>query len=173
MRHSALEKRDRVLVLGGAGAVGAFAVQIAIALGAEVSATVLHSHRDFVKRLGAHHVIDVDHEQFDQGATYDVVVDTVGGDDLARAYAVLRPHGHLLTLQAPPHSVLVREHGGSGGVLRRDRGQGGALGGHQAGRRRSAPHGDCSHVPLGEGPAAYRSGARSPRAPGKTVLLVH
>ena len=99
-------------MLGGAGGVGAFAVQIAHALGADVTTTVLTSHLEFASRLGAERVINVDEEQFDRdGRRYDVVIDTVGGETLQRSFAVLHRGGRLVTLQAPPDADLAREHG--------------------------------------------------------------
>lgn len=170
--HAAVRPGDRVLVVGGAGAVGSLAVQIAAVLGAEVTATVLHSHLDFVQSLGADRIIDVDLEDLDGGPTYDVVIDTVGGQSLERAFGVVRRGGRLVTLQAPVDPDLARERGIEaiffivGPDLRTlvavaDLAATGKL------------HIEVAATyPLTDGRAAYLSGALSPRPPGKTVLVV-
>jgi NADPH:quinone reductase-like Zn-dependent oxidoreductase len=84
---ASLESGQHVLVHGGAGGVGSFAVQIAAALGARVTATASARDREFVSGLGADQVIDYADERFEDhvdGA--DVVLDTVGGDTQARSW---------------------------------------------------------------------------------------
>jgi NADPH:quinone reductase-like Zn-dependent oxidoreductase len=84
---ASLESGQHVLVHGGAGGVGSFAVQIAAALGARVTATASVRDREFVSGLGADQVIDYADERFEDhvdGA--DVVLDTVGGDTQARSW---------------------------------------------------------------------------------------
>lgn len=98
-RHGRLKKGQRVLIHGGAGAVGAFAVQFARYTEAEVYATASGRDRDFVLSLGADVFIDYHREDFTVAARgMDLVVDTVGGDTLARSYGVVRPGGRLVTL---------------------------------------------------------------------------
>jgi NADPH:quinone reductase-like Zn-dependent oxidoreductase len=173
VHHAGVGKGDRVLVLGGAGGVGAFAVQIARALGADVTTTVLTSHLDFARGLGADRVIDVSQESFDgDEPSYDVVIDTVGGDTLRRSFAVLRRGGRLVTLQAPPDADLAREHGVEAVffIVGPDRETLAAVA--------DLADRDQLHIeiaatyPLTGGRAAYLSGAESPRPPGKTVLVV-
>jgi NADPH:quinone reductase-like Zn-dependent oxidoreductase len=101
--HAAVRPGEEVLVHGGAGGVGALTVQLAAQLGAEVTATVRSDTRDLVQGFGARRVIDTRTEAFDEtGATYDVVIDTVGGQTLDRSFGVLRRGGRLATLSAPP-----------------------------------------------------------------------
>jgi NADPH:quinone reductase-like Zn-dependent oxidoreductase len=101
--HAGVRRDDEVLVHGGAGGVGGFAVQLAVVLGARVTATCLRADVEYVRTLGADDVVDVETQAFDaRHARYDVVLDTVGGSTLNRSWAVLRPRGRLVTLQRPP-----------------------------------------------------------------------
>lgn len=96
-----LEPGERVLVHGGAGAVGSFAVQIARLCGAHVSATVSAHNVALVRRLGADVTIDHRTTHFEEVAReLDVVLDTVGGETLERSWRVLRPGGRLVTVAA-------------------------------------------------------------------------
>ncbi|MEV6027541.1 zinc-binding dehydrogenase [Streptomyces sp. NPDC052036] len=79
-------------------------MQIAAALGARVTATASAHDREFVAGLGADRVIDYADERIEDhvdGA--DVVLDTVGGDTLARSWAALRPGGTLVSIVQPPN----------------------------------------------------------------------
>jgi NADPH:quinone reductase-like Zn-dependent oxidoreductase len=90
---------ERVLVHGGAGGVGSMLVQLAKARGAYVVATASSRNHDYLLGLGADQTIDYRSTRFeDVVAPVDVVVDTVGGDTLARSPAVLRDGGRLVTL---------------------------------------------------------------------------
>jgi NADPH:quinone reductase-like Zn-dependent oxidoreductase len=97
----------RVLVNGAAGGVGSFAVQIAAALGAEVTGVCSTRNVDLVRSLGATHVVDHRTDDFtDAGTRYDVVLDNVGNQPLHRLRRVLTPVG-----------TLVANAGGSPGHL--------------------------------------------------------
>ncbi|MFE2580459.1 NADP-dependent oxidoreductase [Streptomyces sp. NPDC059378] len=101
--HGSLAKGQHVLVHGAAGGVGSFAVQIAAALGARVTATASARDREFVTGLGAGLVVDYKNERFeDHVGDVDVVLDTVGGDTLTRSWATLRPGGTLVSIVQPP-----------------------------------------------------------------------
>ena len=94
-----LEPGERVLVQGGAGAVGLYAVQLAHNRGAGVTTTVSTQDIDFVKRLGADEAIDYKVSRFEKDVReVDVVFDTVGGDTLDRSWAVLKPGGRMVTV---------------------------------------------------------------------------
>ena len=102
--HAHVVAGESVLVLGGAGGVGAYVVQLAHHLGAFVSATVKTSDTvSYVRGLGADEVLV---RQAD--AAFDVVIDTVGGAALAAGYDHVRRGGRLVTLSAPPGEGLRR-----------------------------------------------------------------
>ena len=92
---------ERILIHGGAGAVGLYAVQLAHTLGSRVVTTVSSQDIDFVKRLGADEAIDHKVSRFEeQVRDVDVVFDAVGGDTLERSWGVLRPGGRMITIAA-------------------------------------------------------------------------
>ncbi len=96
---------QRVLVNGAGGGVGTFAVQIAAALGAEVTGVCSTGNVELVRSIGAAHVIDYTTEDFTAGPTrYDVILDNVSNLPLKRIRGVLTPKG-----------ILVLNGGGSPG----------------------------------------------------------
>ena len=96
-----LQPGERVLVHGGAGAVGIFAVQLAKLHGARVTATASARDRDFVESLGAERVIDYHASRIeDEVGELDVVFDTVGGETLGRSWSLLKPLGRMVTIAA-------------------------------------------------------------------------
>jgi NADPH:quinone reductase-like Zn-dependent oxidoreductase len=98
-----------VLVHGGAGGVGAFAVQIAKVLGARVSATASAGDIEYVRSLGADEVIDYKAARFEEVVTdVDVVLDPIGGPTTEASLGVLNDGGTLIVLGAPP-TVTVPE----------------------------------------------------------------
>lgn len=122
--HGHLRRGQRVLVHGGAGGVGSFVVQIAAALGAEVSATAAGRDLDFVRSLGADIAVDYAHDRFeDRVHDVDLVVDLVGGPTLDRSWQVVRPGGTVVGVAAPPDAEEAARHGARGVffVVRPDR----------------------------------------------------
>jgi NADPH:quinone reductase-like Zn-dependent oxidoreductase len=94
---------ERVLVHGGAGGVGSMVVQIAKAKGAYVFATASERNQDYLRRIGVDEPIDYRATRFEDVALdIDLVIDTVGGDTLARSAAVLRDGGRLVTTAGTP-----------------------------------------------------------------------
>jgi NADPH:quinone reductase-like Zn-dependent oxidoreductase len=94
-----LQRGERVLIHGGAGGVGIFAVQLAHWRGAHVVATASGKNLDFVKSLGADQVIDYRSEKFeDTVSEVDAIFDAVGGDTLARSWRLLKNGGKLVTV---------------------------------------------------------------------------
>jgi len=100
-----LQPGEQVMVIGAAGGVGSFAVQIAKAFGARVTGVCSTSKADLVRSLGADDVIDYTNDEIDRnGARYDVVIDTAGNRPLSLLRRALTPHGRLV--------VVGGEHGG-------------------------------------------------------------
>jgi len=96
-----LEAGERVLIHGGAGAVGLYAVQLAHIFGARVITTVSGRDIDLVKRLGADEAIDYEASRFEiEVKDVDVVFDAVGGETLDRSWGVLKPDGRMITIAA-------------------------------------------------------------------------
>jgi NADPH:quinone reductase-like Zn-dependent oxidoreductase len=99
MDRARLRSGETVLVHGGAGAVGVFAIQLAHLHGARVITTVSARNADFVRNLGADEVIDYQTTPFDEVVRgVDVVFDTVGGDTLDRSWNLLNRDGRLVTI---------------------------------------------------------------------------
>ena len=89
---------QKVLINGASGGVGTFAVQIAKALGAEVTGVTSTRNVDLVRSIGADHVIDYTREDFTEGAErYDVILDNVGNHSMARTRRALTPVGTLIS----------------------------------------------------------------------------
>jgi NADPH:quinone reductase-like Zn-dependent oxidoreductase len=100
--HGRVPAGQHVLVHGGAGGVGGYAVQLAAAAGAVVTATASARDADVVAGLGASRVIDYTSRFEDQVSDVDLVIDVVGGEVMARSWAVLRPGGTLIGIAEPP-----------------------------------------------------------------------
>ena len=98
---------SHVLVHGGAGGVGAFAVQIAKALGARVTATASAGDIEYVRSLGADVVIDYKATPFEEVVSdVDVVLDPIGGRTAEASLGVLNDGGSLISLAGPPAVTL-------------------------------------------------------------------
>ncbi|MEP7015904.1 MAG: NADP-dependent oxidoreductase [Verrucomicrobiota bacterium] len=101
-----------VLVHGGSGGVGSFAIQIAKSRGARVIATASTSNQDLLKELGADIAIDYTKAKFEDVAKdVDVVIDPVGHDTLARSYAVVKKGGIIVSLVARCDPAELQKHG--------------------------------------------------------------
>ena len=102
-----LEAGETILIHGGAGGVGSFAVQLAKDLGAVVIATASSPNHHYVRRLGADRVIDYNEEDFVEVVdACDVVFDTIGGDTQVRSYHVLKPGGRLVWVAHGPDGFV-------------------------------------------------------------------
>ena len=89
-----VETGHRVLIIGASGGVGSYAVQLAKALGAEVTGVSSTKKLDLVRSLGADHVIDYTREDFADGAErYDLILDIAGNPTLTRLRRALTPTG--------------------------------------------------------------------------------
>lgn len=103
---------SHVLVHGGAGGVGAFAVQIAKVLGARVTATASAGDIDYVRSLGADVVIDYKATPFEEIVSdVDVVLDPIGGRTTEASLRVLNDGAVLITLAGPPEVTLPEGRG--------------------------------------------------------------
>src|SRR6266852_56382 len=110
--HGNLKAGQRVLILGGSGGVGLYAVQFAHWKGAHVIATTSTSNVDFVRSLGAEAAIDYTKARVeDEVHNVDLVLDTVGGTALASALPTLKRGGTLVTIAGQPDEVKARELG--------------------------------------------------------------
>jgi NADPH:quinone reductase-like Zn-dependent oxidoreductase len=99
---------ERVLVIGAAGGVGSFAVQIAVASGAEVTAVCRGAKADFVRSLGAVDVIDHTSQPIGAlGGGYDAVLDIAGNRTLRELRSVLTPHGRLVIVGGEGGGALI------------------------------------------------------------------
>ena len=88
---------QRVLINGASGGIGIYAVQIAKALGADVTGVCSSANVDMVKRLGADHVIDYTTEDFVSGTPrYDLIFDNVGNHTFTQLRRVLTPQGVVI-----------------------------------------------------------------------------
>ncbi len=95
--HGKVRSGQKVLINGASGGVGPFAVQIAKALGAEVTAVCSTGNVEMVRSIGADHVIDYTREDFTKGAPrYDVILDNVASHSLSETRRALTPEGVLL-----------------------------------------------------------------------------
>ncbi|HEV8196874.1 MAG TPA: NAD(P)-dependent alcohol dehydrogenase [Gemmatimonadales bacterium] len=98
-----IQPGQRILVTGSSGGVGSFAVQIAKAFGAEVTALCSTRSVELVRSLGADHVIDYSREDFTRSASrYDLIFDTVGNRPLSACRRVMTPKGTFLAVGARP-----------------------------------------------------------------------
>jgi NADPH:quinone reductase-like Zn-dependent oxidoreductase len=109
--HGGLQADQRVLIHGGAGGVGHFAIQFAKAKGATVFATCAGDDLDFVRQLGADTAIDYKQQRFEDAAKdIDLVFDLVAGETQDRSWAVLREGGAMVSTLAEPDGRKAAEH---------------------------------------------------------------
>jgi len=170
-QHARLRPGQHVLVHGGAGGVGAYAVQLAALHGARVSATASARDLAFVTALGAEDVLDYSGRFEDHVHDVDVVIDPVGGTTTARSWPTLRSGGTLVAIADEPGT----ESGGRGDVrsayfvVKPDGGQLRELAKLvDEGRLRPVV---STVFDLGALPEAFRA-PRGDRPPGKVVIAV-
>ena len=97
---------QRVMVIGAAGGIGTFAVQIAAALGARVTGVCSTSKLDLVRSLGAEHVIDYTVRDLEGESGFDVIIDTAGGRPLPALRRVLAARGRIVIVGAEGGGAL-------------------------------------------------------------------
>src|SRR5246127_2732344 len=118
--HAHLEKGQTILIHGGAGGVGAYAVQFASHAGATVIATASGGDEAYLKSIGASQVIDYREAQFEQvlREKVDVVFDLVGGDTQKRSFLVLKEGGYLVSAVQPVSQEESARYNVSGAMMR-------------------------------------------------------
>jgi len=105
-----VQSGDRVLILGGSGGVGQFAVQIASNVGAHVVTSVNEQAQDFVRELGADDTVNYRSEDIwdslkeSSGKGFDVIVDLIGGDAIQQSLALLAPGGRVVSVVDQPQT---------------------------------------------------------------------
>lgn len=110
--HGDLRQGQHVLIHGGSGGVGGFAVQLAKAFGARVTATASGDGVPLAEAYGADQVIDYQHAAFEQQARdVDLVFDLIGGDTQTRSWQVLKPGGALISTVQEPDQERRAEYG--------------------------------------------------------------
>jgi NADPH:quinone reductase-like Zn-dependent oxidoreductase len=113
-----LQPGQRVLINGASGGVGTFAVQIAQALGAEVTAVCSTRNVDRARSIGADHVIDYTREDFTRSdQRYDLMLDVAGGRSWSECRRVLSPKAILVIIGGPKATGLIGPLGQVGKTL--------------------------------------------------------
>jgi NADPH:quinone reductase-like Zn-dependent oxidoreductase len=106
-----LQRGQTILIHGGSGGVGSFAVQIAKARGARVIATASTANQELLKQLGADVPVDYTKTRFEDVAKdVDAVLDPVGKETLSRSYGVVKKGGIVMSLVARPDPAELQKH---------------------------------------------------------------
>lgn len=109
--HGHLKSGQSVLIHGGAGGVGAYAIQFAKKAGVRVITTASAKDAAYVRKLGADVVIDYNSERFEDIAQdVDAVIDLVGGDTQARSFPLLKKGGILVSAVSAPDQTLAKKN---------------------------------------------------------------
>jgi NADPH:quinone reductase-like Zn-dependent oxidoreductase len=97
-----VQAQQKVLINGAGGGVGSFAVQIAKALGAEVTGVCSSGKVDLVRSIGADHVVDYTQEDFTRaGGRYDALIDIAGSKSVSQCRRILTRNGVLVAVGGP------------------------------------------------------------------------
>lgn len=112
VEHIKLKKGQKILIHGGAGGIGTFAIQIAKHLRAQVATTVIVDDKKYVKELGADAVIDYKNQKFEEIINdYDAVFDIVGGETYKKSFTVLKKGGIIVSMLEQPDAELMKKYG--------------------------------------------------------------
>jgi NADPH:quinone reductase-like Zn-dependent oxidoreductase len=107
-----LQPGQKVLVHAGAGGLGSTVIQLAKHLGAIVATTAATATADLVRNLGADVVVDYTKQDFSQVLSgYDLVIDSLGGQNLEKSLTVLKPGGLAIGVAGPPDAGFARQLG--------------------------------------------------------------
>lgn len=111
-RHGDLKAGQTVLIHGGSGGVGHFAIQFAKAIGARVFTTVSSQNAEFARELGADVVIDYKKQRFeDETADLDMVFDLIDGETRERSWKLVKKGGVLVTTLTDPSQSTAKHTG--------------------------------------------------------------
>lgn len=109
--HGQLRRGQKVLIHGAAGAVGAYAVQFANKVGAQVYASAALQDKEFLESLGVYEFIDYKEKDFTKEVEdMDLVLVLVGGDTQLRSYSVLKEGGRLVSTTGPILDKEAKKH---------------------------------------------------------------
>jgi len=109
--HAQAREGQTVVVHGSAGNVGSYAVQLARSRKLKVIGTIFGGDPNYVRRLGADHVIDTKSQNLTElGVDADIVIDTVGGKDQDQLFALLKPGGIIVSSVIRPNVQLAQQH---------------------------------------------------------------
>lgn len=104
-----LKQGQKVFIQAGSGGVGSVAIQLAKHLGAFVATTTSTANVEWVKALGADVVIDYKTQKFEQVLQdYDVVLNSLGADELEKSLNILKPGGQLISISGPPTPAFAQ-----------------------------------------------------------------
>lgn len=107
-----LKPGQKVFIQAGSGGVGTVAIQLAKHLGAFVATTTSTPNVAWVKDLGADVVIDYRQQDFATALRdYDVVLNSLGKEELERSLQILKPGGHLISISGPPTPTFATARG--------------------------------------------------------------
>ena len=166
-----LQPGERVLIHGGAGSVGNFAIQLAKQAGAHVITTASARHAGFLAGLGADEVIDYHTGRFEERLSdLDVVFDGVGGETLRRSWSVLHPGGRLVTIAANSEGTPDERTKAAFFIVEPNHAQLVEI-------ARRLDQGNLQTfvdavVPLDQAPDAYAGAVTRPRGIGKVVVTI-
>ena len=106
-----IKEGNKVLIHAGSGGVGTLAIQIAKHFGAFVATTTSGKNLALVKELGADLVIDYTTQNFeDELSNCDLVIDTIGGETLARSFKVLKKGGKMVSIKSQDNDNLAQKY---------------------------------------------------------------
>lgn len=106
-----IKEGNKVLIHAGSGGVGTLAIQIAKHFGAFVATTTSGKNVALVKELGADLVIDYTTQNFeDELSNCDLVIDTIGGETLARSFKVLKKGGKMVSIKSQDNDNLAQKY---------------------------------------------------------------
>jgi NADPH:quinone reductase-like Zn-dependent oxidoreductase len=169
--HAKLQKGGRVLIHGGGGGVGVFAVQFAANHGAHVATTASARDKQLLLQLGAEQVIDYHTARFEEAVKQvDVVFDTVGGESLQRSWKILSPTGRLITIVSDPASLQDERAKKAFFIVEPNRTQLSAIGDQL--ENKSIQTVIAAVVPFAKADSAYIAKANPKIGPGKVVVTV-